>query len=165
MCGIAGFAGNGGNSDLLAMGDALIHRGPDGCGTYIDESRRVFLIHRRLSIIDIQGGGQPMWNEDGSICVVFNGEIYNHLELRKTLISKGHIFRSDHSDTEVLVHGYEEWRENLPFHLNGMFAFAIYDKNHERLFLARDRFGKKPLYYTVSNGSFAFASELKALLK
>lgn len=165
MCGIAGFVGNGGKGDLLAMGDALIHRGPDGSGTCIEESRRVFLIHRRLSVLDVQGGGQPMWNEDGSICVVFNGEIYNHLELRRVLVSKGHIFKSDHSDTEVLVHGYEEWGDDLPSRLNGMFAFAIFDRNHERLFLARDRFGKKPLYYTVSDGSFVFASELKALLK
>ena len=106
-----------------------------------------------------------MPNEDHTIFVVFNGEIYNHAALRKELISRGHIFRTDHSDTEVLVHGYEEWGEDLPVRLNGMFAFAIYDKPRHRLFLARDRFGEKPLYYLAKPGLFAFASELTGLLK
>src|SRR5439155_2864596 len=97
--------------------------------------------------------------------VIFNGEIYNHLELRNILISKGHIFKSDHSDTEVLVHGYEEWGEELPLRLNGMFAFVIYDRPRRRLFISRDRFGKKPLYYSSTNGFFGFASELSALRK
>ncbi len=105
-----------------------------------------------------------MWNEDDSVGIVFNGEIYNHSELRKELISKGHNFRSDHSDTEVLIHGYEEWGENLLQMLNGMFAFCIYDKSKKRLFLARDRFGKKPLYYTLLGQRLAFSSELKSLL-
>src|SRR5437016_5542676 len=104
MCGIAGFVGPGDRQHLLAMSDAMIHRGPDGEGSYIDSPNRVFLAHRRLAILDIQGGDQPMWNEDGQVGVVFNGEIYNHLELRKMLIEKGHLFKSDHSDTEVLVH-------------------------------------------------------------
>lgn len=165
MCGITGFVGPGDERDLLAMGNAMVHRGPDGSGTYVDRLAQVFLAHRRLAILDIQGGHQPMWNEDGQVGVVFNGEIYNHLELRTILRSKGHLFRSDHSDTEVLVHGYEEWGEDLPSRLNGMFAFAIYDRPRRRLFMSRDRFGKKPLYYAVGNGFFGFASELTALLK
>ena len=119
MCGIAGFVGPGNASNLRAMADALVHRGPDGSGYYIEEERRVFLAHRRLAILDIGGGEQPMWNEDASICVVFNGEIYNHMDLRRDLVSRGHVFRSDHSDTEVLVHGYEEWGHELPLKLNG----------------------------------------------
>jgi asparagine synthase (glutamine-hydrolysing) len=163
MCGIAGFCGNGGRADLTAMTEALAHRGPDGEGSFIDETHAVFLGHRRLAIIDIAGGNQPMWNEDGEVGVVFNGEIYNHAELRRDLQVKGHIFRSDHSDTEVLVHGYEEWGEGLPLRLNGMFAFAVYDRRRKELFLARDRFGEKPLYYVQRPGLFAFASELSAL--
>lgn len=165
MCGIAGFVGQGDRGVLESMGRALVHRGPDGEGRYVDESRRLFLLHRRLAILDIQGGEQPMWNEDGQVCVVFNGEIYNHAELRERLVARGHVFKSDHSDTEVLVHGYEEWGEELPKHLNGMFAFAIYDRQRAALFLARDRFGKKPLYYAARKGLFAFASELGALLQ
>src|SRR5689334_20549990 len=165
MCGIAGFAGAGSVRDLEAMSDVIAHRGPDGSGTYCDGGARVSLAHRRLAILDIGGGEQPMWNEDGQVCVVFNGEIYNHLELRGELAARGHVFRSDHSDTEVLVHGYEEWGTDLPLMLNGMFAFAIYDRLRQKLFLARDRFGKKPLYYAAGAGYFAFASELNALLK
>lgn len=163
MCGIAGFAGLGERADLAAMTGALAHRGPDGEGFFVDEARRVFLGHRRLAIIDIGGGAQPLWNEDHTVCVVFNGEIYNHAELRRELQSLGHVFKSDHSDTEVLVHGYEQWGRNLPVRLNGMFAFAIYDLRAGRLFLARDRFGEKPLYYFERGGLFAFASELTAL--
>src|SRR5689334_379081 len=109
MCGIAGFAGPGARGNLIAMTRALAHRGPDGEGFYEDELRRVFLGHRRLAIIDIADGVQPMPNEDRTVFVVFNGEIYNHAILRKELIARGHIFRTDHSDTEILVHGYEEW--------------------------------------------------------
>jgi len=104
-----------------------------------------------------------MWNERDTVAVIFNGEIYNALELRAQLIAKGHVFRSDHSDTEVLVHGYEEWGDSLPIRLNGMFAFAIYDASAARLLLARDRFGEKPLYYMLRSGRLAFASELTAL--
>ncbi len=129
----------------------------------MDAVTAVHLGHRRLAIIDIQDGKQPMWNEDHSVAVVFNGEIYNHAELRRELVSCGHRFQSDHSDTEVLVHGYEEWGAELPVRLNGMFAFAIWDKNRKRLFLARDRFGEKPLFYCNVPGLFCFASELKAL--
>jgi asparagine synthase (glutamine-hydrolysing) len=164
MCGIAGFAGPGDRRNLMAMTRALEHRGPDGEGLYEDDVAHVFLGHRRLAIIDIPGGYQPMPNEDHSIFVVFNGEIYNHAILRKELIARGHVFRTDHSDTEVLVHGYEEWGDGLPLRLNGMFAFAIYDKSHRRLFLARDRFGEKPLYYFTKPKFFAFASELSSVL-
>jgi asparagine synthase (glutamine-hydrolysing) len=165
MCGIAGFVGQGGRADLAAMTEALAHRGPDGEGSFVDEQEAVFLGHRRLAILDIEGGHQPMWNEDGQVGIVFNGEIYNHAELRRQLEAKGHIFRSDHSDTEALVHGYEEWGEGLPERLNGMFAFAIYDRLQRRLFLARDRFGEKPLYYMQQAGLFAFASELSSLCR
>jgi len=165
MCGIAGFVGPGDRNDLEAMTRVLVHRGPDGEGFYEDRAARVFLGHRRLAIIDIVGGHQPMPNEDNSVFVVFNGEIYNHANLRKELIARGHIFRSDHSDTEILVHGYEEWGEDLPSRLNGMFAFAIYDKVRRRIFLARDRFGEKPLYYFLRGGVFAFASELTAVIR
>src|SRR5215471_18891952 len=160
MCGIAGFAGPGDRDHLIAMTRILDHRGPDGEGVYEDESAHVFLGHKRLAIVDLAGGYQPMPNEDHTIF-----EIYNHATLRRELISRGHIFRTDHSDTEVLVHGYEEWGEDLPVRLNGMFAFAIYDKPRHRLFLARDRFGEKPLYYLARRGLFAFASELTAILK
>lgn len=163
MCGIAGFAGEGDQTDVKTMTAALAHRGPDGDGFFFDEDKHVFLGHRRLSIIDIAGGHQPMWNEDNQIGTIFNGEIYNHAELRQQLIDRGHVFRSSHSDTEVLVHGYEEWGEALPERLNGMFAFAIYDRQKRRLFLARDRFGEKPLYYLHRPGLFAFASELSSL--
>ena len=163
MCGICGFAGKGSRADLARMTAALVHRGPDGEGYFVDETARIFLGHRRLAIVDIAGGDQPMWNEDGQIGVVFNGEIYNHAELRAELEGKGHRFVSDHSDTEVLVHGYEEWGKDLPARLNAMFAFAILDLSRRELFLARDRFGEKPLYYCARPGLFAFASELKAL--
>jgi asparagine synthase (glutamine-hydrolysing) len=145
------------------MTATLAHRGPDGDGFFVDEVLQVFLGHRRLAIIDIASGLQPMWNEDGQVGVVFNGEIYNHAELRSDLERRGHRFASDHSDTEVLVHGWEEWAEGLPTRINGMFAFAILDRTRRRLFLARDRFGEKPLYYAARPGFFAFASELTGL--
>jgi asparagine synthase (glutamine-hydrolysing) len=141
----------------------LRHRGPDGEGFFIDPDTGVHLGHRRLAILDLAGGGQPMWNETRMVAVVHNGEIYNHRELRRQLIAHGHHFTSDHSDTEVLVHGYEEWGTDLPARLNGMFAFAVLDRSNRCLFLARDRFGEKPLYYTHRAGMFAFASELTAL--
>ena len=165
MCGIAGFWGAGDQAIVTAMTDALAHRGPDGYGYHVDEGNRIFLGHRRLAIIDINGGAQPMWNEDQTVGVVFNGEIYNHVELRRLLEDRGHRFHSDHSDTEVLVHGYEEWGTELPLRLNGMFAFAIWDKAQSRLFLARDRFGEKPLFYARGPHFLAFASELSSLLR
>lgn len=163
MCGIAGFFGRGDRTDLERMTSALAHRGPDGSGYHVEAGAPVFLGHRRLAIVDLAAGHQPMWNEDGQVGIVYNGEIYNHLELRAELISRGHRFTSDHSDTEVLVHGWEEWGTDLPRRLNGMFAFAIFDRRQGCLFLARDRFGEKPLYYTARSGLFAFASEAKAL--
>ena len=150
MCGIAGFAGAGSRRDIETMTRALAHRGPDGEGFYADASAPVFLGHRRLAILDLATGDQPMWSADGETGIVFNGEIYNHLELRADLTRRGHRFRTDHSDTEVLIHGYREWGEELPGRLNGMFAFAIYDRVRRHLFLARDRFGEKPLYYAAA---------------
>jgi asparagine synthase (glutamine-hydrolysing) len=161
MCGIAGFVGAGTLDDLKRMTDRIQHRGPDGEGHW--QEGEVFLGHRRLSIIDIEGGAQPMWTADERLGVVFNGEIYNHCELRNALVAKGHEFQSDHSDTEVLLHGYREWGEALSERLNGMWAFAIYDRDAQRLFLSRDRFGQKPLFYTQQGALFAFASELTAL--
>src|SRR5688572_6094075 len=109
MCGIAGFAGDGDRKDIVAMTNALSHRGPDGEGFFVDSAKGVHLGHRRLAILDIGGGAQPMWNEDRTVGVVFNGEIYNHEQLRRELVAAGHVFESDHSDTEVLVHGWEQW--------------------------------------------------------
>ena len=163
MCGLAGFVGQGARRDLARMMAALAHRGPDGQGFHVDEDLKVYLGHRRLSIVDIASGDQPMWNEDNRVCVVYNGEIYNHAELRRELERLGHHFATRHSDTEVLVHGWEEWGTELPLRLNGMFAFAVFDVGQRRLFLARDRFGEKPLYYTAGRDLFAFASELTAL--
>ncbi|MBF0118235.1 MAG: asparagine synthase (glutamine-hydrolyzing) [Desulfobacterales bacterium] len=164
MCGICGFAGYGNISDLKNMNETMFHRGPDGEGYLYDSNSKVYMGHRRLSIIDISGGTQPMKTLDGRIAISFNGEIYNHMELRAELKRK-HNFCTDHSDTEVLLHGYTEWGEDLPHKLNGMWAFAIYDKKEKILFLSRDRFGEKPLFYTLQNGTFAFASELSALIK
>jgi asparagine synthase (glutamine-hydrolysing) len=165
MCGLVGFVGAGDAEQLSAMTDALTHRGPDEAGYLVDTQQRVFLGHRRLSIVDLAGGQQPVWNEDWPghprVCVVFNGEIYNHAQLRQELEACGHVFRTQ-SDTEVLVHGYEQWGEDLPIRLNGMFAFVIYDVGRQQLFMARDRFGEKPLYYTHQNHTFAFASEIGA---
>jgi asparagine synthase (glutamine-hydrolysing) len=163
MCGLAGFVGPGDRSHLQAMADRLAHRGPDGEGFFVDQTERVFLGHRRLAILDVEGGSQPMWNETDQVGIIYNGEIYNHMELRRTLQARGHVFRTSHSDTEVLVHGYEEWGTSLPERLNGMFAFAIYDRGRRQLFLARDRFGEKPLYYLHKPRAFLFASELTAL--
>lgn len=163
MCGLAGFIGMGDRDDLLAMTRAIAHRGPDGEGLFIDARNAVHLGHRRLAIIDIAGGAQPMLNREQDCAVIFNGEIYNHLELRAELTAKGHRFLSDHSDTEVLLHGWREWGPGLPLRLNGMFAFAIWDSRQRALFLARDRFGEKPLYWARQGGSLYFASELSAL--
>ncbi len=146
MCGLAGFAGAGTRGDLERMTDALVHRGPDGPGFHCDDDVAVFLGHRRLAILDVASGQQPMWNESRDVAVIFNGEIYNHTALRCTLAAKGHRFASAHSDTEVLVHGWEEWGEDLPARLNSMFAFALFDRRKHQLFLARDRFGKSQCF-------------------
>jgi len=164
MCGIVGFCGIDSPNLLKSMNRALFHRGPDESGEFIDRENKVSLAMRRLSIIDIAGGHQPMSNEDGSVWIVFNGEIYNFASLRRDLTAKGHSFKSDHSDTEVLIHLYEEKGPDLLHFLNGMFAFVIYDKKNKVLFGARDRLGIKPLYYFSQNGLFLFASEIKALL-
>jgi asparagine synthase (glutamine-hydrolysing) len=172
MCGIVGFltskAANIPEYDVLQkMQDILIHRGPDDEGEYIrpldDKGPFVFLGHRRLSIIDLTGGHQPLSNEDRTVWVIFNGEIYNFKELREELKGRGHQFQT-HSDTEVIAHAYEEYKENCFRYFNGMFAIAIWDEKENRLILARDRLGKKPLYYSLINEAFVFASELKAIM-
>jgi asparagine synthase (glutamine-hydrolysing) len=165
MCGIAGFVGQGSVEDLKRMTDALMHRGPDEEGLWVDETKGAYLGHRRLSILDVAGGRQPMWTRDGSLGIVFNGEIYNFAELRRELEDVGYRFETDHSDTEVLLHGYRQWGRDLTTRLNGMWAFALYDRESDALFCSRDRVGKKPFYYTLQNGTFAFASELTALIK
>jgi asparagine synthase (glutamine-hydrolysing) len=146
------------------MTDAIRHRGPDDDGYWAEESTGVHLGFRRLSIVDLSGGAQPMWTAHGDIGVTFNGEIYNHAELRAELKAAGHRFLTDHSDTEVLLHGYRQWGENLVERLNGMWAFVIYDRPRKRLFGSRDRFGKKPFYYFHEGGTLGWASELPALL-
>ncbi len=163
MCGIAGYTGELIGGILDKMGKTLVHRGPDAVGFY--NIPEVHLVHRRLRVIDIESGAQPMSTEDGNLTVIFNGEIFNHRELRHELEALGHIFQSDHSDTEVLLHGYRQWQEELPQKLNGMWAFCIYDKPRHRLFLSRDRFGQKPLYYTQTREGLVFASELAAIEK
>jgi asparagine synthase (glutamine-hydrolysing) len=143
------------------MTDTLIHRGPDESGYHIDGN--IALGHRRLSIIDLASGQQPIFNEDRSMSIVFNGEIYNFEELRDDLEKRGHSFRTQ-SDTETILHAYEEWGEESPARLRGMFAFAIWDGRRRHVFLARDRVGKKPVYYLDTPEYFIFGSELKALL-
>jgi asparagine synthase (glutamine-hydrolysing) len=164
MCGICGLASLDGSpvdaGPLEAMNETLHHRGPDSAGSVVDGP--VALAVRRLSIIDIAGGDQPIGNEDGSIQVVQNGEIYNHIELRAVLERQGHVFRTA-SDTEVLVHLYEQHGPGFVRELRGMFAVALWDSKRRRLVLARDPFGIKPLYYSTQGGTLAFASELKAL--
>jgi asparagine synthase (glutamine-hydrolysing) len=162
MCGIAGICRAGKISDIERMLAALNHRGPDGDGIWTDQEG-VVLGHKRLSIVDLQTGDQPMMSADERVVVVFNGEIYNHQELRSDLEKKGHQFRSDHADTEVLIHGYREWGRSLLDRLNGMWAFALYDRDRKEIWLSRDRFGKKPLYYFLGRDSFVFSSELLSL--
>ncbi|HMI47831.1 MAG TPA: asparagine synthase (glutamine-hydrolyzing) [Gemmatimonadaceae bacterium] len=165
MSGIAGIVRHqptGVSVDSLGrMAASIRHRGPDGYGFYVGQ--RVGFAHVRLGVVDIAGGAQPLTNEDGQIVVTYNGEIYNHPELRRELEQRGHIFRT-RSDTEVLVHGYEEWGVNLLERLNGQFAFAIYDRNAETVFIARDRFGVRPLFYAQRKGALYFGSEIKAIL-
>ncbi len=165
MCGIAGMLGRVDPSRLGRAIEALRHRGPDSEGTWIASSGAVGLAHTRLSVIDLPGGNQPLFSEDQSIAVVFNGEIYNYLELRDELLAAGHQLRT-RSDTEVLVHLYEERGLELVHALRGMFAFAVWDARRQRLLVARDRLGVKPLYYgTDEHGAFCFASEIPALCK
>lgn len=164
MCGIVGIVSKEKNKEeiIKKMAKRMTHRGPDGEGYYIDEN--IALGHRRLAIIDVNNGSQPMFNENKDVIVIFNGEIYNYLELQKELKQKGHKFTTN-SDTEVLVHGYEEWEKELPKKLRGMFAFAIWNKKNKTLFCARDNFGIKPLYYYQNEEVFMFGSEIKAFLE
>ncbi len=162
MCGICGFTGVPDKTIISRMTNSIIHRGPDEEGFYTDG--KVNLGIRRLSIIDVNTGHQPIHNEDKSIWTVFNGEIYNFQELRKDLEAKGHKFYTDHSDTEVIVHLYEEYGNNFLHKINGMFGIALWDKREDKLLLARDRMGVKPLFYAQANSAFIFGSEIKAIL-
>lgn len=162
MCGIAGFVGFRDDDLIVKMTEVLTHRGPDDSGYYVDEGAS--LGHRRLSIIDLETGRQPIHNEDGTIWIVFNGEIYNYLELKEDLLRRGHRF-STRSDAEVIVHAYEEWGRDCLKKFNGEFALALWDKNKRELFLARDRLGIRPLYYLLTNDRLVFASEIKSILK
>src|SRR5215207_5122808 len=163
MCGICGKYSPAGvqTEELTHMLDSIAHRGPDDSGYYI--RGRIGLGNRRLSIIDIQSGKQPISNEDGTIWVVYNGEMYNYKTLRAQLESKGHIFYTN-CDTEVIVHLYEEAGERCVEQISGMFAFALWDERQQKLLLARDRIGQKPLFYSQEGSDFLFGSEIKAVL-
>ncbi|MBM4340563.1 MAG: asparagine synthase (glutamine-hydrolyzing) [Deltaproteobacteria bacterium] len=167
MCGIVGIVYSDNSRkvtevEVTSMRDLLVHRGPDDQGFFVDEN--VGIGHRRLSIIDLNTGHQPMTNEDESLWIVFNGEIYNFQELRENLIQRGHVFRT-RSDTEVILHLYKERGENCPVELNGIFAFVIWDKRNRSLFLARDHMGIKPLYYAMTMEAFLFSSEIKSIVR
>ena len=163
MCGIAGIARRHPSGVSLAtlgrMAAAIRHRGPDGYGFYATD--RVGFAHVRLSIVDLAGGAQPLGNETGTVSVTYNGEVYNYRELTRELEQRGHRFHTA-SDTEVLVHGWEEWREGMLPRLNGQFAFALHDQARDEVILVRDRFGVRPLYYAVRGGDLLFGSEAKA---
>ena len=163
MCGFCGFTGDIADREnvIIGMMNKIIHRGPDSAGTHSDED--VTMGFRRLSIIGLEDGSQPMYNEDGSIVICFNGEIYNYQPIKEMLIEKGHVFKS-HADTEVLIHLYEEKGEEMLNDLRGMFAFAIYDMKNKKLFAARDFFGIKPFYYGVFNNHLLFGSEINSFL-
>src|SRR3982751_559887 len=166
MCGIAGIVSShlldvDAPSRALAMRDVLAHRGPDEAGLHCDA--HAALAHRRLSIVDLSSGQQPLSNEDGSIWVIFNGEIYNHADIRRELEAHGHVYRTK-SDTETLVHAYEQWGEACVDRLRGMFAFAIWDAPNRRLLLVRDRLGIKPLYWAMTADALLFGSEIKTIL-
>jgi asparagine synthase (glutamine-hydrolysing) len=164
MCGICGFTGEVIDRDKVIknMTDVITHRGPDSDGVFMDD--HIAMGFRRLSIIDLDAGHQPIYNEDKTLVLTFNGEIYNYRELRKVLIEKGHKFYTD-TDSEVLIHGFEEWREDLLLKLRGMFGFAIYNTKDKSVFVARDFFGIKPMHYTMIDGEFVYASEIKSILE
>ncbi|WNK01358.1 asparagine synthase (glutamine-hydrolyzing) [Thalassospiraceae bacterium LMO-JJ14] len=171
MCGIAGILAFGNSAsineaELVRLNQAMPHRGPDGSGTWLSDDRKVGLSHLRLAIVDLSDDArQPMSDAEGTVQLTYNGEIYNHLELRRELEAAGYKFRTDHSDTEVLVHGYKEWGiDGLVKRLIGMFAFAIWDERKKRLTIVRDRVGIKPTYFTRAGGRFIFGSEIKAIL-
>src|SRR6476469_1410212 len=167
MCGINGIArssrsGNRVDAELLKrMRDILTHRGPDDEGIFIEDN--IGLGHRRLSIVDVATGHQPMTNESRSLYITYNGEIYNHADYREELISRGYVYQTQ-SDTEAILHLYTEYGAECVKYLRGMFAFAIWDRPRRELFIARDRLGVKPLYYRYANGVFLFGSEIKTLL-
>ena len=167
MCGIVGFVDKKKKKEkekiIKEMADQIIHRGPDGEGYYTDDL--VALGHRRLSIIDVEGGSQPIYNQDGSLAIIFNGEIYNYQALKKELEEKGYVFQTK-TDTEVILHGYAEWKDELYDKLRGMFSFVIYDKKNQELIGARDHFGIKPFYYYYNpeDQEFMFGSEIKSFL-
>jgi asparagine synthase (glutamine-hydrolysing) len=172
MCGIVGILSVSGHSRvdprvLARMRDTMAHRGPDGGESWVSDDRKVGLGHRRLSIIDLAASAsQPMFNEDGRVVITFNGEIYNHTKLRPLLVAAGHRFRTDHSDTEVIIHGYEEWGlDGVLQRIEGDYAFGIWDARNRSLSLARDRIGVKPLYFAFTNGHVLFASEMKAIVE
>ena len=164
MCGLCGFTGEIVDRDAVLenMTEVITHRGPASKGFYTDD--KISMGFRRLSIIDLDNGSQPIYNEDKTLVLMFNGEIYNYKQLRKELQGKGHVFATD-TDSEVLVHGFEEWREALLNRLRGMFGFAIWNRTDESLFIARDFFGIKPMHYTQVGGHFLYASEIKSILK
>jgi asparagine synthase (glutamine-hydrolysing) len=172
MCGIVGIYSHTGRQPvdaptLVRMRDTMVHRGPDGGDCWFSNDGTVGFGHRRLSIIDLSTSAtQPMPNEDSTIWVTYNGEIYNHVALRRELVAAGHVFRTDHSDTEVVVHGYEQWGiDGLVGRIEGDYAIGLWDAKKEALFLIRDRIGVKPLYFTMPDGQIMFASEIKALLE
>ncbi len=164
MCGICGFTGQIIDRDntIKNMTDVITHRGPDSSGFF--EDGRISMGFRRLSIIDVDAGHQPIYNEDKSLVLTFNGEIYNYKDLREELINLGHIFYTN-TDSEVLIHGFEQWREDLLMKLRGMFGFAIYNKNDGSVFIARDFFGIKPMHYTLIDGELVYGSEIKSILE
>ena len=165
MCGIVGFVDQKKSKEkakiIKDMTDQIIHRGPDGEGYYTDDL--VALGHRRLSIIDVKGGSQPIYNQDKTLAIIFNGEIYNYQELKEQLEDKGYVFQTK-TDTEVILNGYAEWKDELYEKLRGMFAFVIYDKKNQELIGARDHFGIKPFYYYLTEDEFMFGSEIKSFL-
>jgi asparagine synthase (glutamine-hydrolysing) len=164
MCGICGYVGLPGDKKVIKdMTNSLFHRGPNSSGYF--ENELVSLGMRRLAIVDLENGTQPVFNEDRTIVTIFNGEIFNHKLLRTSLEAKGHKFNTDHSDTEVIVHLYEEYGERFPEYINGMFAIAIWDCKENKLILTRDRVGIKPLYYTVDDKNLIFGSEIKSIFK
>jgi asparagine synthase (glutamine-hydrolysing) len=163
VCGLTGFFGSGDADILHRMMSRIAHRGPDESSTLIEAEHGVYLGFQRLAIVDIAGGHQPMTTVDGALTVIFNGQIYNSPELRAELTALGARFVTDHSDTEVLLHGWRQWGKDLQRRLNGMWAFALYDRDRREVFFSRDRFGKKPLFYFAGKNAFVFASELTAL--
>lgn len=164
MCGLCGFTGNSSNNEYIIenMMEKIKHRGPDDLGKYMGE--KMTIGYRRLSIIDLEGGAQPIYNEDDTLVLAFNGEIYNYKTLKEELLALGHIFKSD-TDSETILHGYEEYGEGILEKLRGMFAFIIYDIKKDSLFAARDHFGIKPFYYALADGELIFASEIKSILE